>query len=618
MKSKILKIIVLITIVLMILFIILCNSVDMQEIEYTLMDDIDYTESLENIKNPERGFYSTAFLKLMPSGSKPSNSGANLVHLRVDIGNFSKAVNGIEDMEFTEDALNALDQTFSNIRVKGGSVIIRFAYDGFNGHANLEPSLDMILKHISQLKPVFEKNKDVIAYVELGFFGPWGEMHTSKVSSTDNVSKAIDVMLDTVPETIKIGVRTPNYYVKWLGIDRKNLNENITQKGTDAYRVGLYNDGYLGSESDLGTFANREIEIAWLENQARHTFYGGEVVANYASKTPLNTVEYMSKEAFRTHTTYLNSEWNNTVINAWKNEIYNGDDDVYKGKDGYTYIANHLGYRFVLRKSEIVNKIEANESLKIKLQIENVGFANLINDKIVTLILEQDGKKYEIPTNINPTDWNSKEISNVNLDVKLPENINLGEWKIYLRISQSGNMETDNNYKCIQFANPNIWEETFGANYIGKVEISEVTIKTPVDESNNEIGGNTITENNSNKNDNEIVDDSTNKNDNEITDNNTNKNDNEITNNNNITTENTDKNNNEKADTNKNQNNGVGNNTIKTETVNKNTNIKNSKDTTIASKNLPKTGEDSHIILILIFVCIVSMITFAIKLNKIK
>ncbi len=467
---NILRIVSAITILLIIILSNVENVVGTENVEYTSMKDINYSETLEDIKNPERGFYSTAFLKLSPSGNKATNSRANLIHLRVGIGDFSKANNENKDLEFTEDALNALNETLSNIKNNGGSVIIRFAYDNFNGKADVEPSLDIILTHISQLKPVFEANQDVISYVELGFFGPWGEMHTSKICTTDNVSRAIDTMLNTVPEKIKIGVRTPNYYAKWLGIDRSKLNENITDRGTKAYRVGLYNDGYLGSESDLGTFANREIEIKWLEKQAMHTLYGGEVVANYASGTPLNTAKYMSNEAFRTHTTYLNSEWNNTVINEWKNETYDGDDKLYLGQTGYTYIANHLGYRFVLRDSKVANK---NGNLQIKLQIENVGFANLINDKKVTLILEKNGKTHEILTDVDATTWNSKQTSNIDIKVQLPENIELGEWNIYLRISQYGDMNKDNNYKCIQLANPDIWEEGLGANYIGKTLISE-------------------------------------------------------------------------------------------------------------------------------------------------
>ncbi len=609
MKYKILKIILFINIILVIILTKYTYLQATDNQEYTLVDNIDYNEMTDNIKNPEKGFYSTAFLKMMPSGTKATNSRANLVHLRVDIGNFSGAVNGTGDLEFTEDALNALDETFSNIRNNGGSVIIRFAYDGFNGHANLEPSLDMILKHISQLKPIFEKNKDVLTYVELGFFGPWGEMHTSKVSSTDNVSKAIDVMLDTVPETIKIGVRTPNYYVKWLGIDRKKLNENITQKGTKAYRVGLYNDGYLGSESDLGTFANREIEVSWLEKQAMHTFYGGEVVANYASKTPLNTIEYISKEGFRTHTTYLNTEWNNNVIADWKKEIYNGEDKAYVGKDGYTYVANHLGYRFVLRKSEIINKIEVNQSLKIKLQIENVGFGNLINDKIVTLILEKDGKTYEIPTNIDATTWNSREITTVGIDVPLPENIDLGNWNIYLRISQNGNMNTDNNYKCIQLANSNIWKENFGANYIGSVIISEVTPQKT--EQNNILNNENIITNNVNETNSEITYSNMNKTNSEKTDDSMNETNNEKIDNsiNEI--------NNQKIDNNINEINGekLSYNSNIVTNANKDVTMNTKGDTTISSSKLPNTGGNLHIIQILLLLSIVNTVLIAVQLK---
>ena len=91
MKSKISKINLCI---ILILTIILTNFTYIQAAEntsYTLVENIDYTETLENIKNPERGFYSTAFLKLMPSGSKATSSGANLVHLRINIGDFSGA-----------------------------------------------------------------------------------------------------------------------------------------------------------------------------------------------------------------------------------------------------------------------------------------------------------------------------------------------------------------------------------------------------------------------------------------------------------------------------------------------------------------------------------------------
>lgn len=577
-------------------------------------EEIKYTETLEDFKNPERGFYNTLFLKLLPSGSKAVNPRANLTHLRIGIGDFSSAVNGNKDIAFTEDALNALSETLANARKNNGSIILRFAYDNFDGKGNLEPSLNMMLKHISQLKPVFELNQDVISYIELGFFGPWGEMHTSSICTTDNVSKAIDAMLDAAPEKIKIGVRTPNYYAKWIGIDRKNLNQNITQKGTKAYRVGLYNDGYLGSESDLGTFANREIEIAWLENQARHTLYGGEVVANYASGTPLNTAQYMSKEAFRTHTTYLNAEWNNSVINDWKNETYDGDDKLYIGQTGYTYIANHLGYRFVLRNSEIPKSVKQDEKLKLNLKIENVGFANLVNDKIVSLVCVKENETYEIKTDLDATKWNSTEITNVNFETELPKNMSLGNWKIYLRISEYGDMAKDNNYQCIRLANDGgMWDDQMGANYIGKFTVLQKESEDKKNDTNNEGDNNVKDDKNETDNKgNDNVKDDKNEADNKGDDNvNNDKND--------INKEYNNVNNQKESETNNNVNDKTMTTNNKKIEDAKNI-VASSKDDTFSSKILPHTGGIRVFMLgqLLIVIAILSSIHFYKKLKRVK
>lgn len=455
--------------------------------EENVLEEIDYKESLETFTNPERGFYKTFGYNFKSSGNvaptKVQLSG-NLIHLRLSLGAFSKAVNKEEDLELTEDMLNILDTMLKTIKENGGTAIVRFAYDDFNGIKNVEPSLEMLLRHIEQLSPIFYANKDVISYIELGFFGPWGEMHSSDLCTYENVNLAIDTMLKSAPEEITIGVRHPGYYAAWRNVERSALNLDSPEKGTNAYRVGLFNDGYLGSESDLGTFQNREIETSWLSNQARHTFYGGEVVASFGKKD-FNTIDYISQEGFVTHTTYLNSEWNQNVINAWKEQIYNGEDTLYQGQTGYDYIANHLGYRFVIRESYIKD-VAKNEELQLNLKIENVGFANLINRKQVSIVLEKDGKIYEMKTKIDATNWNSKEIAEVPLSIAIPEEISLGEWNVYVRVSKYGDIQIDNNYQVIRFANPNVWNEELGANYIGNVIISEAKEETPREENKEE------------------------------------------------------------------------------------------------------------------------------------
>lgn len=448
---------------------------DADNVKYSYVDSIDYTESLARLRNPERGFYGPRGYNIRPANNKPLSPPAwsNLVHLRVGLAAFSSNGTGSVDAEITEDALNSLTTTIDDVRKNNASIIIRFSYDDFNWKSNAEPSMDMILRHIEQLGSVLLANKDVIAAIEMGFFGPCGELHSSKVGSQTNFALAIDKLLDVTNEQIRIQVRTPSHYTTWRKIERSKLNTDITQKGTREYLVGIYNDGYLGSESDLGTFADRQKDIEWLSRQAEHTFYGGEIVANFASGPPLNTIEYIQQEAFVTHTTYLNSEWNNDVINGFKNSPYVGDNTLYKNSTAYEYIENHLGYRYVLKKSEITDSIEKTDDLKAKIEIENVGFANLINEKKVSVVLENEHDVYEMITSIDPTTWNSKSITKESFSVNLPDAIKEGEYNVYLRISEHANLLNDGNFHCISFANKDIYHENIGANFIGKVTINE-------------------------------------------------------------------------------------------------------------------------------------------------
>ena len=144
----------------------------------------------------------------------------------------------------------------------------------------------MILEHQKQLGEVISDYSDVVVMVECGLFGLWGEMHGSSMCNKDNFNQAIEKWLEVLPENVTVNVRTPGYFCNWSGADRSKLSSFVTTQNQKEYRVGIFNDGYLGNDgpdaidSDLGTFANRTEEINWLKNQAKHTLYGGEIVTN--------------------------------------------------------------------------------------------------------------------------------------------------------------------------------------------------------------------------------------------------------------------------------------------------------------------------------------------------
>ena len=429
---------------------------------------VSYNEITDSFDNPERGFYVPVLLKLEEIDTTVSESQLkyNLIHLRVDLSDF-----GGTGKKLPENALDALDKTLSSIKENGGTTIIRFAYDeNFAGSNVSEPGLSMMKTHIRQVSSVLEKHEPVIACVEAGMLGLYGEYHGTDKCTKANRKAIIQAWLDNLTSKFMINVRTPGHIAEWAGISLEKLClDGTTKNGIE--RLGIYNDGYLGSNSDLGTYANRENELDWMDVQTDHTFFGGEMVAYVDNDTPKNTAKYIASEGFLTHTSYLNSLWNDTVIENLKNEVFAGEDSLYKGLSGYVYVDNHLGYRFVMTDSDIS---AAGDKLSISVQINNVGFGSLVNDKTATIILESDNKIYELPLDdfdirVCKSQYQIRYTDYVSLD-----GIEDGDYKVYLRISEYGDYASDDNYNCVKFANDSTqWNERFAANLIGEANITE-------------------------------------------------------------------------------------------------------------------------------------------------
>lgn len=387
---------------------------------------IDTTDAMATLENFDRGFYTPQVLHLKPSGSKPIEKPyGKLLHLRAEISEFSSnawlsidttggkrdTVRGVSQ-DLTEDALNVLQQTFDNIRANKGFVIVRICYDPwYNGRSNVTPEHKWVLRHVEQLAPVLSKNTDVIVALEMGMHGAYGEMHSDTSITYDRVAEATNLMLRNTPPELKILTRTGNYSAKVLGfdnwgvdfhIDGEKFAEIAKAKGDTMYRVGMFNDGYLGTQYDYGTWGAdcatsicREEGVAWLEKYGINTPYGGEALTTAGGYQVINTPEYLSYEGFRTHTSYLNIQWNNNLIGGWKASQFGGKDYEYDGSKvdsltGFKYINDHLGYRFVLRESWLSDTVGFDHVLHAKFRVQNVGFGNLTWKAPVKLAVLED------------------------------------------------------------------------------------------------------------------------------------------------------------------------------------------------------------------------------------
>lgn len=453
----------------------------------------DFTESAETINNPGAGYTSPLWYVCRPGDTPVKNPSGDLVVLFIDIGAFSSGANGVTDEktgEYTEGKDYDLDKSFfeglrgtlENCRRNGSMAGLRFRYDA-NGKNNPEPaSFEKVLEHISQIDKngVLRDYEDILVYVESGFVGAWGEQHSGKYTSVDYKARLLDAVLEIVPESVCVSVRTPDTFCRWAGIKTDELAEYKAEAGTDAARVGIYNDGYMGSDSDLGTFLNpgRKDAVKWMKKQMLHTVYGGEFSGNtdYAKKYDTYLPENAIPEMYDTHLSYINS-------NIWplykdmkfgpEYDISGADNSAYYGETVYKFIRDHLGYRFVLRNSVITAEAEQGGMITAALKIENTGFAGVIKKQRTEVILEKDGEYMTALSDTDDRNWLSASVSEEKLEIKLPGNIPSGKWNVYIRLSAGESDMKNASQRTVKFANSGVYNSSLGANLIGSVMIKE-------------------------------------------------------------------------------------------------------------------------------------------------
>ena len=455
------------------------NSVILLSINPFINKKINFTESTDTINNPGMGYTTTYWLKAERNKTKERNLIGSLVLMFIDIGDYSSEMNNEKiDYDLDSSFFETLKKNFEICRKNGATIALRFRYDA-NGTSNPEPkSFDQILKHISQIKNsgLIEEYKDILMFVESGFVGQWGEQHGGKYCSLENKTQLLDTLLDVIPDNIPVTVRTPNIIAKWLNISEDKLDTFISPKGSKASRIGLFNDGYMGSDSDLGTYRYRENSVNFFYNQMRYTYFGGEFSGNidFAKKYETYKPENSIKEMYKTHLSYINSN----IFGLYKDYIFekkydveNVDNSAYYGQTVFKFIRDHLGYRLVLRNIIIQKEVKQGENFELDFDIENTGFANPIRKMNSELILEKDGNYMRTELDTDATEFYSCTTKKIKLIIKIPGSMNIGLWNIYFKL-YVGKTDLNTYYmRSVRFANNDIFESNLGSNYLGSINI---------------------------------------------------------------------------------------------------------------------------------------------------
>ncbi len=345
-------------------------------------------EALEDIPNPGRGWYrmytlcaGEGFVKEEWYGDLAGKE--RLALLLIDLGAY-------RERPLDEVALAQIEEGLALFEEWGKELLLRFVYDRSGEGMLREPSsLKLIQTHMGQLAELLFRYEQRIYGLQGLFVGSWGEMHSSRFLTPRSMAELWSSMRQAAPESCFLAVRRPSQWRELAGFSDRWEERELEEKAR-SLRLGLFNDGLLGSDTDLGTWQEDSArqELDFQDRLCRYVPNGGETVGGGKP----SGMEQVAERFSRLHLTYLNGLYDPRILEQWKQTRY-------QGENGYHYIGKRLGYRFVVREAGLMKKV----GFRLRIVVENTGFGCFYQEGELALLLrDQEGNARRLELETDP------------------------------------------------------------------------------------------------------------------------------------------------------------------------------------------------------------------------
>lgn len=350
------------------------------------------TESASSVANPLRGWYSIFYFVLREDTDwidveRRLSKSDCLAMVFLDIG-------AVSCESITEEDEKEIRKILDYFSEREKDVILRVAYDHEGLGMEREPGkFAFVEEHAQKMVEIINDYQNIFVIQGL-MTGNWGEMHSSKYLKEECLEKIADIF--SACENSYLSVRKP---VQW-----RNLNKHFGKDGLQTYRkMGLFDDAMFSSETDMGTFSLKSknevgYREGWCRNEEIEFFdvigkknpVGGEVVygEGYYDKIGFGR---MKDDMAKMHVTYLDIEYDEKMIESWKNSLCS-ENGIWTDKSQFEYIDAHLGYRFVVESVKVRKNRE--KRIVVEATVCNKGFAPIYGDADVVIEID-DGENLE-------------------------------------------------------------------------------------------------------------------------------------------------------------------------------------------------------------------------------
>jgi hypothetical protein len=415
--------------------------------------DVTYTAASDNFANPERGLYhhtgdcdKNDFSQATLQGYRTSQ-GISLVMCVFYLAEYKNSA-------IAQSALDQLQQQAATVRAAGLKMILRFAYT--TSTAGDDAPLSRVQSHLDQLAPYLSSNKDVIAVMQAGFIGAWGEWYYTQnfgnagvISATDlaNRKAVTDKLLSVLPADRMVQLRTPK--IKRTTYSTATVTSGQAYNGSTLSRLGHHNDCFLASPDDFGTYENTSVEYPYLQAETTYLAMGGETCA---SNPPRSSCPTALSELGQFHWSYLNTDYEPNVISSWNSGGCLAD------------VTKRLGYRFTLQTATLPTAATRGGGLPVTINLRNDGFATPYNPHPVELVLRNTstGAVQKLALSTDPRRWTAGSTTTISQTVTVPASLPTGSYALLLNLPDP-QLSSRPEYS-VRFANQSTWEASTGLN----------------------------------------------------------------------------------------------------------------------------------------------------------
>jgi Domain of unknown function (DUF4832)/Domain of unknown function (DUF4874) len=468
---------------------------------------VRYTASSQNFANPERGF---AYQNDVPAPADSDkwgfcDQGNNFAAYDLTAWNNPLTKELIETQralgiavvqsryhiaafrtsDLSADYLAFLDRDFETARNNGVKISVKFVYNYPGGGP--DAPLDRILRHLDQLEPVLRKNRDVIAYMEAGFIGCWGEwIHSSNglnqvapsveegtISEPERL--VLNKILQVLPKERMVAVRFPRFVSTYFGGGVTKPVAPITAASafnqSDRSRVGHEENCFVCSESNGSTYSLDPDHLVppFLAADNLFSVQEGEP-GDPESIFPTETAKVDSplSECGKVKTELHDLHW--SVVGLFNTGRPASAVDRWKRDGCYDEFSLKLGYRFRLLESTVPLNGGRGTPLNISMTMANDGYARPYNPRSIEIVFRHRTSGLETVVPIaNPEDARlllpgPAETKKLDIEVSIPAALQSGQYDLLLNLPDPEPSLHDKPAFSIQLANTGVWDQKTGLN----------------------------------------------------------------------------------------------------------------------------------------------------------